>query len=69
MFFVDDFKPEFKFRTENETDDSLVYVVEGNGKIIKRTISKEDYLDPAIRLLIQDEMTREAVMPDIPGII
>lgn len=69
MFFVDDFKPEFKFRTENETDDSLVYVVEGNGKIIKRTISKEDYLDPTIRLSIQEEMTREAVMPDIPGII
>lgn len=64
----EEFKPEFTFRTENETNNDLVYIVEGNGKIIRRTIKKEDYLNPAIRLEIQTEMTREALMPEIPGV-
>lgn len=68
MIFDEESKPEFTFRTEDETETELVYVVEGNGKVIKRKISKEDYINPVTRFEIQDQMTREAVMPNIPGV-
>lgn len=66
--FDEEFKPEFTFRTENETENDLVYVVEGNGKVLKRTVTREEFLNPERRLEIQTEMTREAVMPNIPGV-
>lgn len=70
MDFMDQsFKPEFTFKIEDETDNELTYVLESNtGKIIKRRIKKEDFIDINTKMHIQDEMTTEAMMPNIPGV-
>ena len=62
--------PEFTFSIEDQTEDSLVYVVTqiATKKQLKRKISKEDFVNPSIRFEIQDQMTRELLIPSIPGL-
>lgn len=63
-------KPEFSFSTEDQTEDSLVYVVTqiATNRQLKRKISKKDFVNPLTRFEIQDQMTRELSMPVIPGL-